>query len=253
MQDIKDIYSFYASQSSYPFINRNTFFSLATRAELIDKKTIFSYTMDMMFSAVNYDATGNTDDNPNKELVRYEFVELIIRIAKKLYADPSTAKNPMSIDQAIHRVLDHHLMPVFRHDRKLFTNFRNGALYTVEVTDLFATNRDNIKNLIKHYCGITKKTDTDFVEGCLSISDVKCLLKASELNMTKRHIAFLFGMSKQTVIEDNTAKGIQLAENLTYPEFLEFVGRLALLKFLGSELEDEPLVTKIGYILDEMF
>ena len=38
-----------------------------------------------------------------------------------------------------------------------------------------------------------------------------------------------------------------------YPEFLEFIGRLAILKFLGSELEEEPLAVKIGYILDEMF
>jgi len=36
-------------------------------------------------------------------------------------------------------------------------------------------------------------------------------------------------------------------------EFLEFIGRLAILKFQGTELEQERLVTKISYILDELF
>jgi hypothetical protein len=82
---------------------------------------------------------------------------------------------------------------------------------------------------------------------------VKLLLDDAELSLPKKKIAHLFGLSKQTIIEDNTSRGIFMAERLVLVEFLEFIGRLALLKFLGTELEEEQLGTKIGYILDEMF
>jgi hypothetical protein len=49
----------------------------------------------MMFASVNYDITGNVEDNPTKELVRYEFAELLTRIAFKLYVDPTSGRNPM--------------------------------------------------------------------------------------------------------------------------------------------------------------
>lgn len=39
----------------------------------------------MLFSTVNYDAKNNHEDNPLSELVRYEFTELLVRIAHKLY------------------------------------------------------------------------------------------------------------------------------------------------------------------------
>lgn len=47
--------------------------------------------------------------------------------------------------------------------------------------------------------------------------------------MPKKKIAHLFGLSKQTVVEDNTTRGIFTAERLVFVEFLEFIARLALL------------------------
>ena len=79
------------------------------------------------------------------------------------------------------------------------------------------------------------------------------MLRDSELNLPKRKIAYLFGLSKQTVVEDNTARGIFQAERLVLVEFLEFIGRLAFFKFLGTEYEENTLGYKIGTILDEIF
>jgi hypothetical protein len=81
MQELKDVFVFYASTSVYPNIDRRDFLILADRTGLIDKKNVFGYTIDLLFSVVNYDGTGNIEDNPTSELVRYEFIELLTRIA----------------------------------------------------------------------------------------------------------------------------------------------------------------------------
>lgn len=53
------------------------------------------------------------------------------------------------------------------------------------------------------------------------------MLKDSQLDISKKKIAYLFGLSKQTIIEDDTARGIFQAERLVLVEFFEFLGRLA--------------------------
>ena len=85
MQVFKDIFNFYSSLSTYPNISSSHFRKLAQRANLIDKKNVFLYTLDMLFSAVNFDASKNTEDNPTSELVRFEFIEMLVRLAQKLY------------------------------------------------------------------------------------------------------------------------------------------------------------------------
>ena len=39
---------------------------------------------------------------------------------------------------------------------------------------------------------------------------------------------------------------------MVFPEFLEFIGRIAVLKFLNSELDDISLYEKICSVLDEL-
>jgi hypothetical protein len=40
---------------------------------------------------------------------------------------------------------------------------------------------------------------------------------------------------------------------MIYPEFLDFLGRVAVLKFLNSEMEDISLHDKLANVLDELF
>ena len=40
---------------------------------------------------------------------------------------------------------------------------------------------------------------------------------------------------------------------MTFVEFLEFIGRLAVVKFLETEMEELSLSQKIAYILDDLF
>ena len=55
-----------------------------------------------------------------------------------------------------------------------------------------------------------------------------------------------------TVVNDNDEKGQLLYERMIYVEFLEFIGRVALIWFIGTEQEEEKLGTKIFHIIEEM-
>ena len=65
---------------------------------------------------------------------------------------------------------------------------------------------------------------------------------------------FCFGMCKMTMVMERDKKASPGYLELDFVEFLEFIGRLAHAKFLGSELEDNvDLATKIEYVMDDLF
>ena len=66
-------------------------------------------------------------------------------------------------------------------------------------------------------------------------------------------VKMLFSLSKQTIMNDNTADGQARLLRMTFVEFLEFIGRIAIAKFFNSEMEELPLSEKISYILDDLF
>jgi hypothetical protein len=42
-------------------------------------------------------------------------------------------------------------------------------------------------------------------------------------------------------------------QRLQFVEFLEFIGRVSHLKFMGTEMEELSLTQKICYIMDDLF
>lgn len=79
------------------------------------------------------------------------------------------------------------------------------------------------------------------------------MLSHADIGITKKQASLIFGQSKQTVVNDKEDRGQLTLERLTYVEFLEAIGRVAVVKFLQSELEELPLSEKICSILDELF
>ena len=44
-----------------------------------------------------------------------------------------------------------------------------------------------------------------------------------------------------------------MLQRLKFVEFLEFVGRISIVKFNGTEMQDLSLVQKLEYIIDDLF
>ena len=60
----------------------------------------------------------------------------------------------------------------------------------------------------------------------------------------------LFVMSKQTVINDSEETGQRKYKRMVFVEFLEFLVRLAQLKFMETELENIEVAEKLVHVLD---
>ena len=60
-------------------------------------------------------------------------------------------------------------------------------------------------------------------------------------------------MSKMTIIYEREKKMSPSYTDHTYEEFLEMIGRIAFIKFQGSEMDQLDLTTKIEYVLDDLF
>lgn len=94
----------------YPSIGWLEFTKFCEQSHIIDKFCDVGL-VDRMFIAVNFEEE-ELDDNPDRELCRYEFMEILVRIADAKYKQRKMAG---SFAQAFERVLkelfDHYNVP----------------------------------------------------------------------------------------------------------------------------------------------
>ena len=79
MKTLKDIYISLISVSNFPNINWLEFSNFIKSIQIIDSITNLS-TIDRLFIATNVELEA-IDENPDRALCRYEFFEILIRIA----------------------------------------------------------------------------------------------------------------------------------------------------------------------------
>ena len=75
--------------SNYPAVSMIDFTRLCSAWGIINKKDLTSTDIDRLFFAVNFEEeegeAQSNDDNPADELCRFEFFEILVRIAKLKY------------------------------------------------------------------------------------------------------------------------------------------------------------------------
>ena len=71
------------TRSHFPFTQAKGYLDFAKRANFVDKQ-LKSRDIDRLFVATNYEE-GEQDGNPDNQLVRFEFIEMLVRIAKEKY------------------------------------------------------------------------------------------------------------------------------------------------------------------------
>ena len=93
--------------------------------------------LDRLFIAANVDAgeepTGG--DNPDSSLVRYEFIEVLARIAQEKYQKTGQAE---SCAQAFEMLIERNLLPVAEAEQ--WQKFRDDKLHNLEVNDVYVAN-----------------------------------------------------------------------------------------------------------------
>ena len=119
-QEIKDVYKvlldnyaliyeqyvFGQGSSNYPSVGMVDFVYLCKAWGVINKADLSTQVIDQLFVAVNFEEVGggaaDLEDNPDKELCRYEFFEIIVRMAKHKFIEAKKKKNipPLTVAEA---------------------------------------------------------------------------------------------------------------------------------------------------------
>jgi hypothetical protein len=133
-----------AANSLFPATSMNEFTSFVRKAKFIDKN-LKQYQIDNHFVMVNFEEVDQ-GDNPNKALIRFEFIEMLVRMAKDKYFRPGIAS---SVTEAFEMVIEKNLMPItVAHE---WHGWREKELWTVECNDVIQANLDGLKKVYNYY------------------------------------------------------------------------------------------------------
>lgn len=235
--ELKGTHLVLAAQSFFPSVSMNDFTSFSRKAKLQDLHLKQS-TIDRLFITTNFEAE-NQPNNPDKQLIRFEFIELLIRIAGAKYKETGVCK---TWTDAFEKLWEDNILPAS--EMHLWQGFRDQQLYTVEVNDLFMANDELIRKVYQRYYTLTKKY--------MSAEDaIELFCNESDCGLTNKEAQYCHAMSKMTNPNENDNS--ERYTKLQYPEFLEMIGRVAELKYRGSENEPLPLAEKIETVLDQIF
>lgn len=140
---------------------------------------------------------------------------------------------------------------------QLWNKWREANIYNSQVAEVLGANVDQLRafyNKIATYSK-TKKKYYLYLPNVLNYFCSPEPPHAKEnlpVRLLEKQCRFIYGMSKMPVPDESNDS--DLYERLSFAEFIEFVCRLAEIKFQDQEgVRDEPFLTKLGYILDALF
>jgi hypothetical protein len=124
-----------ASNSSYPTIGLNDFTSFTGRSKFQDKNVNLAC-LDRQFIATNVPGADNKYKNgAERELHRYEFVEVIVRLAKDKYKEPKIVG---TLAEAADKIFTEDVIP--KNKAVDGFNFREEHMYNLKCDEIFRKN-----------------------------------------------------------------------------------------------------------------
>ena len=110
---IKDIFTYCIAFSTFPSISWIDFTNLCSMWKIPDSKTCTMQTIDRIFIVTNVELMGQEqEDNPDRDLCRYEFFEIIVRMGGAKFKD---SKEVDTWDEATKLLLEKHMIPNTNH------------------------------------------------------------------------------------------------------------------------------------------
>lgn len=235
-KEIKDIFEFCAASSNYPSIGWLDFSDFCVQCQVHDKKHLNTAAIDRIFIAVNVELV-EMDDNPDRDLCRYEFFEILVRMALCKYQDM-----PMKPVDMLKKLLDEH---IFKYATpSVASNFRRERIYTLPVNDLLEANQTQLttvsaRQLFNKYRERSGRW--------ILVEAIKTILEKAGLSCNERELVKAFAFAKMTVVDEQSSQGAHTKMQLV--EFNEFFCRLADLIYPG----ELPLEDKLVLAMDAIF
>lgn len=224
---LKSVYIILISNSNFPAITWNDFTTFVNSCKLIDENLTLS-TVDRLFIATKSSGgTRELEDFPERDLARFEFYEIIVRMAAAKYKDPGKCE---TYNQAVKMLVEDNLMVYYNTSK--WNEWREKYLWTLEVNDVLHANLDALKKIFKSFH--TSKRNYMILFDALGLS-----VRNNNILPADKEAIYCFGMSKST-IPNEISKRINY-NSLNLPEFLEFISRTAEIyfKFKKVDLKEE--------------
>ena len=105
--EIKDAFTYSIALSSFPSISWIDFCNLCSEWNIPDNKTCTMQTIDRVFIATNVELVEQ-EDNPDRDLCRFEFYELILRMGGAKYKDSGMVD---TWDAAARMIIEKNIIP----------------------------------------------------------------------------------------------------------------------------------------------
>ena len=169
--------------------------------------------VDRLFIATKSGAMSDLKDFPERDLARFEFYEIIVRMAGIKYKESGKCE---TYAQAVKMLIEDDLMTYFNVNK--WQHWRETQLWTLDVNDLFEANLEALKKIFKTFF-TTKKSSMDLTDS------INLLIKNANLMPTEKEVIQCYGMSKMTLPNEIAKRKEYNA--LQFVEFLEFLARAA--------------------------
>lgn len=185
---LKDLFVTLASKSNFPSITLLDFTSFAEQCKFLDKNVNIS-TIDRLFIATNVEIIAN-DENPDKELCRFEVFEILLRMANFKFKEQGICE---TYSEALEKLLKENVFPNYKIHP--WQEFRDNELWTVDVNDVFEANLDGLRKVYSHFFDPIKKYMT--MQDALDL-----MIRLTPMAMTEKDAYFCYGMSKMTTVNE---------------------------------------------------
>lgn len=196
--------------------------------------------VDRTFIAVNFEEV-DLDNNDDKSLCRYEFLEIIARLAKIKYFEKGICH---SVAASTEKMIQDSILPNTT-EKMPWQEFRDNELWTLEVDDLFKANKSGMDQLIQISKSFNRETVHCSLEDAVDLVDGAGFSGTDAENKT----SIAYSLSKSFIVDE--MEDFDSYNMLKRGEFHEFIGRLAYLLYTkGDDAESKlPLVKKIEKLL----
>ena len=219
---LKTMYIILISNSNFPSITWNDFTTFVNNWKLIDENLQLS-TVDRLFIATKSGDSSDLKDFPERDLSRFEFYEIIVRMAGAKYKDWGKWE---SYAQAVRTIIEEDFFQFFSISK--WQDFREKELWSLDVNDILNANLDALKKIYKQFEN-SKKSYMDLNDA------LNLLVRNSGLISIEKDVISWFALSKSTIPNEFTKR--KDYNNLSFVEFLEFIWRAADIK--GRDLKSK--------------
>ena len=195
-ESINNIFLFYSGQShAYPAIAKEDFMGLAEESFLVSQGLISERMLNKCF-AESVLSENKYKKSIEKTLNRYEFIEVLVRIAAVL-CNTRRATETTTIAQTLNSLLTELIIPNSQQVNRV--EFRRMLIADPRVAELLNRNSDCLKSAFSYFTDSKKKSSVN-LEECVALA------RQCQLDVPDQILGVVFAESLMTVIDTMRVK-----------------------------------------------